>query len=81
MRYPLYSMHLWIMQDTNHFVAPIITILGKYNNWVIMEFNSKSTLEEEFEEVHAVVLDGMAESKVEQIGLEGMALLSQITPK
>ena len=52
------------------------SILGAYNDWVIMDFKNKATPEEEFDELHAIVLDGMAESKAQLVEIDGYGALS-----
>ena len=47
------------------------SILGSFNDWIIMPFQNKSTSEETFEEVHKIVLNGMTESKAELIFADG----------
>ena len=36
-------------------------VLGELNNWNIIEFSSKSTSSETFDEIHQVVLDGKSD--------------------
>jgi hypothetical protein len=56
-------------------------ILGKYNNWIIMEFNNKGSPDEDLDDVHAVVLKGMTETTMEQIEIDGYGAVSTDDPK
>ena len=37
-------------------------VLGAFNNWNIMEFSSKSTSSDTFDEIHQVVLGGISDN-------------------
>ena len=37
-------------------------VLGAFNNWIIIEFSSKSTSSEKFDAIHQVVLDGISDN-------------------
>ena len=39
------------------------TVLGSYNNWIIIELKPKSLTFEAFDEIHQVVLDGLSEHR------------------
>ena len=37
-------------------------VLGAFNNWNIIEFSSKSTSSDIFDEIHQVVIDGISDN-------------------
>ena len=39
-------------------------VLGAFNNWKIIQFTSKSTSSDTFDEIHQVVLDGISDNMV-----------------
>ena len=39
-------------------------LLGAFNNWNIIQFSSKSTSSDTFDEIHQVVLDGISDNMV-----------------